>query len=100
MIITNGMKLIVIEQLIERYRELRNDPDDYTHATLKAIADDIRAPSKSSDTIDKLEKAIARAHIRKTTTGYATGSLQEVAELTIGRWPTIRHALESVEQKP
>lgn len=98
--ISNEEKLQVIENFVEQWRGSRanSDPSEqHVYQTLKAIADDLRAPVKTSDTVHRMDRAIRNAQDRKTSTGYATGNLREIAELTIGRWPTIRQALEKFE---
>lgn len=98
--ISSEEKLKVIEHFVEQWRDARDgdDPGErQVYLTLKAVADDLRAQPKATDTIHRMDRAIRNAQDRKTSTGYATGNLREIAELTIGRWPTIRQALEKFE---
>ena len=99
--ITNEEKLALIELLIE---QTRNSPPNQfgwrsheTHLVLKAIANDIRARPKASNTIEIFERALRNAKDRQTYLGYEMGNLREIAELTIGRWSTIKQALEKFE---
>lgn len=101
--ITAEQKLRVVEAMIHQCRganEFGTLAREW-HAVLKAIADDIRAPSKQNDTLIRLERAIRNAEERRAelqSKHWQPGNLQEIAELTIGRWPTIKHALEKTNE--
>lgn len=97
-------KLQVIEHFIEQWRIARNgDPGERAvYHTLKAIAEDIRARDRkrATDLITRMDRAMKNAERWKTKpTGYQPGNLREIAELTIGAWPTIRQALEDFENE-
>jgi hypothetical protein len=101
--ITEAEKLEVIEQEIERLRGEHVMPRDHpTFVTLKAIAEDIRGRQrhKISQAFALLERAIIHAKDRRLTNGaYRPGNLREIAELTIGMWPTLRQALERFNEE-
>jgi len=101
---TKQEKIEVVEHFITQWRPARSssiEGERDTYLILKAIAADLRAdaPGRASDTALKIEKEIANAERRKTPSGYEPGSLRAVAELVIGRWKTIRAALEHFEQR-
>ena len=95
-------KLTTVELLIRDWRPGRSSSiknENVTYLILKEIADDIRGrdPKRATETIIMWERAInnaRRARDRISTGGYPPGNLREVAEITIGRWPSIREALE------
>lgn len=100
---TDREKLEVIEHFIEQWRpaqNIRGERDVFL--ILKEIADEIRArePQRAIETIVKLERAIGNAKKnRKRVLGYEPGNLREIAELVIGRWSTVRQALEKFGQE-
>lgn len=105
---TDLEKLTTVEVLITHWRSGRLSPilnERRTLLILKEIADDIRArdPNQATETIRMLERAIenARRALHRTTNafGYPPGNLREVAEIAIGRWPSIREALERFEKE-
>lgn len=90
-------KLEVIERLI--VRDLHEIwPDEMR--ILKSIAADLRAPEKADKLVALLDRAVDNAEARKTSTGYAIGNLQEIAQAVIGRWTVIRQALMKFGETP
>jgi len=92
-------KLQAIETLIVDLRWARSDPlvpEFKTYWVLKALADDVRGRQLAVkiDTLVNLQKALDAVYASKTRLGYDIGKLQNLAERLIGRWPTVRQALE------
>jgi hypothetical protein len=103
---TDAEKLEVIELLIEERRAARNSAFESRFREqwmiLKAIAADIRGrqPSSVSRARDLLREAIDGAERSKLRDlGYENGKLRQIAELTIGLWPTLQQALEQFKQE-
>ena len=93
-------KLATIEVLIVDFRWARDDPlvpEFCTYWTLKALADDVRGRQRHPrfSVLDELQSAIDAANANMTRVmGYEMGRLRLIAERLIGRWPTVRQALE------
>ena len=100
---TDQEKLETIEFFIEQWRVARNSEtgERDIYLILKSIAKDIRGRESQSisGTRILLEGAINRSLEAKTEHGYQFGNLKQIAELTIGLWPTIRQALDWLEEK-
>ena len=101
--LTDAEKLIEIEALIEDFRYARNDPilqEHRTYLTLKSIAADLRGrgPGVAGAAQVELQRVIDNAIAAKTGLGYDVNRLRRVAEELIGRWPTIRQALERFDR--
>lgn len=96
-------QIIEVERLIETFRWARayDVPEGLTYRALKQVATDLRArlPGTASDAANAIERRIEDANRSKTHLGYAINALRGLGEELIGRWPTIRHALEEQEKR-
>ena len=99
---TDLEKLTTVDVLITHWRSGRLSPilnGRRTLLILKEIADDIRGrdPKQATKTLLLLDREITnarKARDRTSTGGYPLGNIKAVGEITIGRWPSIREALE------
>jgi hypothetical protein len=66
---------------------------------LKSVVSDIQArfPEEPGDALRDLQRLLADAAASRTALGWSAGSMQAIAQNVIGRWPTIRQALERFE---
>jgi hypothetical protein len=93
-------QILVVEELIEGFRWARrhgaDDKVKQTYRILKQIASDLRGRQAEaiSTTARQLQRRIDDANRAKTKMGYAFGSLHGLGEELIGRWATVRRALE------
>lgn len=91
-------ELEVLERFIEMWRPASSIADERkTYLVLKSMAEKIRASNPMATTMlcAKIERAIMNARKAKKpgSNTYEPGNLREIAELTIGGWPTIRHCM-------
>lgn len=70
-------------------------------AVLKSIAADLRGrrPEAPGIALAELARRLDRVLASKTSLGYEAGTLIGLAEELIGRWPTVRQALESFAEQ-
>lgn len=93
-------KIALVEGLIEASRaDVRVFGDSMASrrfALLKSIATDLRGRRgiAASRALYELERRIADAKRKKGPGGYKPGDVQGLAEELIGRWPTVKQALE------
>jgi predicted ribosome quality control (RQC) complex YloA/Tae2 family protein len=94
-------KIKLLDAFIERERRFSVNGYHDDVFLLKEIANDYRArdQQKINGAVCKIARAIQNANRSRTTLGYQFGNLREIAELTIGFWPTIRQALEAFEKE-
>ena len=94
---TTAEKLDLVEQMIGTLRvSAQTDADIERIHILKAIASDLRgrmtqAPSAA---LYQLERRLASVARSRTRLGHSQGALIGVAEELMGRWPTVKQALE------
>ena len=94
---TTEEKLREVENLIEAIRQTsRSDADDRRLAVMKALATDLRGRLDTAPNIalTELERRVAAAVRSKSSLGYKNGAMVGLGEELIGRWPTVRQALE------
>ena len=99
MMISTQDKIAAVERLIDDLRWSRNDPAVPEHATyqaLKEIARDLRGrlPEAPGKALLALQRRLADAAASKTVLGFEQRALMGIGEEVIGRWPTVRQALE------
>ena len=95
-------KIAAVERLLDDFRDWRNAPEAVEHQTwlaLKEIAKDLRgrAPEAPGEALQALQRRIADAAATKTGNGgigFDPGALAGIGQEVIGRWPTVRQALE------
>jgi len=93
-----------IEVLIEDFRWARAEagaPEEQTYRALKEIAKDIcgRLPGAANGALTALQRRIDAAVRGRMLVGYDAGALRGIGEELIGRWPTVRRALEEAEKR-
>jgi hypothetical protein len=94
---TTEEKLAEVERQIEALRRLAATEDNYRQIRIvRSIAADLRGRLGGAPSIAlaELERRIVFAHRSKTRLGYDRGALVGIAEELIGRWPTVKQALE------
>ncbi len=90
-------KLDLIEQMIEELRKAAFAEDDYQRLRIiRAVAADLRGrlDGTPSVALAELDRRIGFAQRSKTRHGYENGALVGIAEELIGRWATVKQALE------
>jgi hypothetical protein len=90
-----------VERVIEDVRWARNEPGAPEHRVyhgLRAIAAELRArqPAAPGEALRALEARIEHVRRSKTRLGYDGRKLVALAEELVGRWPTVRLALEGL----
>jgi hypothetical protein len=101
--LTDDEVIRVLDRMIEQRRPARSlaeDSDAYMgYAALKTAVEAVRArqPTASTDLAAALQTAIDLAHRGKSGPGFEPGHLRSIAEMTIGKWPVIKHALTRSE---
>lgn len=91
-------QLAVVERFIEEFRWARCEvgaPQERTYRALKLIAKDLRArlPEAAPEAAQALQRKIDAAG-RAKDPARRVSALRAVAEELVGRWPTVRRALE------
>ena len=95
-------KLSTVESLIESFRRTSTTPADYDRFwILKSLAADLRGRIGGTPHIAmvELERRITSAMKSKTNLGYENGAMVGVGEELMGRWPTVKQALEQFESE-
>lgn len=100
---TDAEMIEALEDLIQTYKYARyrpENPDYAAYHTLRALAADLRARNPGAVSVAQrgLQEAIDACLQSKTAMGYENGRLCRVAQELIGRWPTVRQALERFEK--
>lgn len=94
---TTQEQLLEVEHMIEALRSFENsDEDRHRIRILGSIASDLRGRLGRAPNVAliELERRIAAAVRSKTRLGYANGTMVGIGEELIGRWSTVRQALE------
>lgn len=91
-----------VENLIGWLRWARGSgaPEEKTYSALKQIAADLRGrlPGAASEAARELQRRIDAVKQARAASSNVPGPLQGVAEELMGRWPTVRRALEAAEK--
>jgi hypothetical protein len=97
-------QIAAIERCINDFRWARGKagdgkPEQQTYYALCAVAKDLRGrhPANASETLIALQRRIADAAATKTNTpglGFDEMMLVGIGQEVIGRWPTVRQALQ------
>jgi hypothetical protein len=99
---TDAEVLEEIDRLAELFRRGSQEGNRRPYFALKAVAIDIRA--RQDDAIGRaqelLQASIDNAQRGKVNGQFGTGNLTALAELFIGRWPTVRQALSYYAETP
>lgn len=101
-------KLAAVERCIEDFRWTRDNPEDHdkieyqTYLAMCEIAAELRkgVPTAAGPALTELQRRIDTIDRSKTEFGYSINALKSAAEELVGRWPTVRAALERFEKEP
>lgn len=101
---TPNEKLAAVERCIEDFRWTRDHQDliEYqTYLAMCELAAEIRKGTQAAAGTARAElgRRIEDATRSKTMLGYSINALRGIAEELIGRWPTVRAALEQFEKE-
>jgi hypothetical protein len=99
--LTVEQQIAVVEELIEGFRWARrpgsDDKVNQTYRVLKQIAADLRG--RMADSIPITVRMLQQRIDCAVQSKHAPGPMQGVAEELIGRWATVRLALERLAQE-
>ena len=94
---TTSEKLGQIERIIQMLRRMAaTENDEYQIDVIKSVAADLRGRLDSAPSIAVLElqRRIGAVYRRRAEDGDDYDAMKGVGEELIGRWPTVRQALE------
>lgn len=101
---TPAEKLAAVERTIEDFRWTREHEhhgliEYQTYLSMCEIAAELRkgVPTAAGPALTELQRRVDRVQATNTGTGFSITALKSLAEEAIGRWATIRRALELFE---